>query len=46
MKLIAFVTRYSSATLSEALTVDVAFLNEYADALGEIVGEENKSSKS
>jgi hypothetical protein len=46
VKLIAFVTRYSSMTLFEALAIDVAFMNELASALGEIVTEENRSSKS
>lgn len=42
-KRIAFVTRYSSITLTEALEVETSFLLHFASAIGEIVREENSA---
>lgn len=40
-KRLAFVTRYSSITLTEALESDTSWLMLFASCLGEIVREEN-----
>jgi len=45
VKRLAFVTRYSSITLSEALECETRFLFQFADALAEIVSEENRAGR-
>lgn len=44
-KRLAFVCRYSSITLAEALHSETRWLMLFAAALAEIVREENRSSK-
>jgi len=38
------VTRYGHISLTEALTTPVADLNDYADALADLIDEENAAS--
>lgn len=40
-KRLAFVTRYTSITLTEALSCDVYWLGLFCDCIAEIVREEN-----
>ena len=44
-KRIAFVTRYGHITLTEALTMPVADMRDYAQALSELVKGENEAIK-
>ena len=43
LKQTAFAIRYTSMTLTEALSQDVEFLNDLLEQVGEIVKEENKT---
>jgi len=45
-KRLAFITRYTSTTLTEALGCDVYWLGLFADCIAEIVREENKAPPS
>ncbi len=42
---VAYATRYGNATLTEALVLDQRDLQDFIEALSEIVREENKSSR-
>jgi hypothetical protein len=42
---IAFVTRYGHITLTEALTMPVSDLNDYSEALADLIEEENRALK-
>jgi hypothetical protein len=44
-KRLAFVTRYTSITLTEALSCDVYWLGLFADCVAEIVREENAAHR-
>lgn len=44
-KRIAFVTRYGHITLTEALTMPVADLRAYGDALADLIQAENNAAK-
>jgi hypothetical protein len=44
-KRLAFVTRYTSITLAEALSCDVYWLGLFADCVAEIVREENAAHR-
>lgn len=45
-KRLAFVTRYTSITLSEALSCDVYWLGLFVECVAEIVREENRAPSS
>lgn len=42
---VAYATRYGNATLTEVLQLDQLALQEYIEALADIVREENKASR-
>lgn len=46
MKRLAYATRYGGATLTEATDLDQQFLQDFLEAVSDIVREENKSSRS
>jgi hypothetical protein len=46
MRRVAYATRYGGATLTEAMGLDQLVLQDFIEAVAEIVREENKSSRS
>ena len=44
-KRIAFITRYGHISLTEALTMPVADLRDYSEALAELIKAENDAAK-